>query len=79
MDNRELRKNSERYFYVIIVKRDGVYKYVSRKYPNLFQYTVKLNESMRFSSEDAAQRFIEKNQNIEPIEIRQVRNLLELL
>lgn len=79
MNNKTLRKTSERYFYVIIAKRDGGDKYVSRKYPDLFPYTVKLSESMRFLSKDKAQSFVEKHQDIELIEIRKVRFLLELL
>lgn len=78
MDNKELRKNSENHFYVVITKRDGVQKYVSRKYPNLFSYTVKLNEAKRFSSKDKADEYADFY-GIEITGIRKVRCVLELL
>lgn len=77
MDNKELRKNSENHFYVVIVKRDGVEKYVSRKHPNLFAYTVKLNEAKRFLSKDKANEYADFY-GIEITEIREVRCILEL-
>lgn len=78
MDNKELRKNSENHFYVVIAKRDGVKKYVSRKHPNLFSYTVKLNEAMRFPNKDKANEYADFY-GIELMEIRKVRCVLELL
>lgn len=45
-------------FYVVTADRDGVRKYVSKDFPRLFQYTVKISKARRFQTEEQAQDFI---------------------
>lgn len=45
-------------FFVIIADRDGVRKYVSKAFPRLFQYTIKLSQAQRFNTEEQAFKFI---------------------
>lgn len=60
-DNKTLRTSHESMQYVIIVKRDGVNKYLCRDYMKkyAFQYTVCLNKAKRFQSETQAEKAIE--------------------
>jgi len=66
MDNKTLRTHHSLVKCAIIVKRDGVDKYISKDYfhKHAFQYTVKLNKAMMFEDVYKADRFIEDN-NIE--------------
>lgn len=59
MDNRTLEKESISCFYVIIADRDSVKKYISRSFPKLFQYTVKINKARRFNTEEQAWEYID--------------------
>lgn len=75
-DNKTLRKMETKDSYVIIVMRDGVFKYVSKEYHkhNAFQYTVLLTKALRFRTESQAYKFIEVSQvenlvSVYPIEI----------
>lgn len=55
---RELEKENVSTFYVIVADRDGVKKYVSRDFPRLFQYSVKISKARKFNTEEQAQDFI---------------------
>lgn len=57
--NKELQTKSTHSFYVIIADRDGVRKYISKSFPNLFQYTISLSKAQRFDSVERADQFIE--------------------
>ena len=59
--NKILREKFEREDYVIIADRDGVRKYVGRKFPYSELYTIKLNLARKFNSYENARRFIEEN------------------
>lgn len=59
MNNRTLEKESISYFCVIIADRDGEKKYISRSFPKLFQYTVKINKARRFNTEEQAWEYID--------------------
>ncbi len=53
-----LESRSVSYFYVIEADRDGVRKLVSRDFPRVFQYTVKISKARRFQTEEKAKEFI---------------------
>ena len=53
----EIQKESN-FFYVIEAGRDHVRKYVSKDFPRVFQYTVKLSKARRFETEERAMEFI---------------------
>ena len=53
----EIQKESN-FFYVIEAGRDHVRKYVSKGFPRVFQYTVKLSKARRFETEERAMEFI---------------------
>lgn len=78
-NNKDLRTEYIDSFYVIVADRDGVRKYVSSKFPNLFSYTVKLNNTKRFYSEQQAETFIRGFREIENPEIRIVQKRLILI
>lgn len=59
MNNRDLRTTYENISYVIVADRDGCRKYVSRHFPGLFQYTVKLDQAKRFRCTEDAEKFLE--------------------
>ncbi len=81
--NKILRTEESSIFYVIVADRDGVRKYVSKAFPNLFPYTVKLTQAKRFYSEVKAQQFIDDfavgNYIIVNPEISKVCNQLKLV
>ena len=54
----EIQKESKHFFYVIEAGRDHVRKYVSKGFPRVFQYTVKLSKARRFETEERAMEFI---------------------
>lgn len=54
----EIQKESRHFFYVIEAGRDHVRKYVSKDFPRVFQYTVKLSKARRFETEERAMEFI---------------------
>lgn len=54
----EIQKESKHFFYVIEASRGGTRKYVSKDFPRVFQYTVKLSKARRFETEEKAQEFI---------------------
>ena len=58
-DNRTLRTENINAFFVIVADRDGVRKYISRSFPRLFQYTIKINQAQRFNTEEQAKKFID--------------------
>jgi hypothetical protein len=58
-DNKTLQAEYAHFFYVIVVERDGVEKYISTSYPSLYSFTVKLNKALRFDTEGQAIKFIE--------------------
>lgn len=64
MDNKTLEKESVSSFYVIVANRDGVKKYVSRSFPELFQYTIKINKARRFNTEELAQAYADNFNDI---------------
>lgn len=57
-DNKTLRNRYTTQSYVIVADRDGVKKYVSKNFPNLFQYTVKLEDAKTFVCFCNAHNFI---------------------
>ena len=59
MDNKVLRTEYKTQSCVIVAERDGVLKYVSKKFPNLFQYTIKLSDAKQFMDAYKAYEFIE--------------------
>ena len=63
LDNKTLRDTSTRIVYVIVVKRDGVLKYVQRHYfrQHSFKFTVKLDDAMRFNTAMDADHFVVEN------------------
>ena len=63
LDNKTLRDTSTRIVYVIVVKRDGVLKYVQRHYfrKHAFKFTVKLDDAMRFNTAMDADHFAAEN------------------
>ena len=64
-DNKTLRtKNISNNTYVIVATRDGVDKYVSKDFPQPFQYTVKLEKAKSFTSIDLAKRFLDENEEM---------------
>ena len=54
----EIQKESSHFFYVIEAGRNHVRKYVSKDFPRVFQYTVKLSKARRFETEESAWEFI---------------------
>lgn len=54
----EIQKESSHFFYVIEAERNRVRKYVSKDFPRVFQYTVKLSKARRFETEERAMEFI---------------------
>lgn len=56
--NKALETESVNTFYVITADRDGIRKYISRDFPRLFQYTVKISKARRFHTEEQAQDFL---------------------
>lgn len=58
MDNRTLETESVSSFFVIVADRDGSRKYVSKAFPRIFQYTIKINQAQRFNNEEQANKFI---------------------
>lgn len=56
--NKVLQTENINSFFVIIADRDGVKKYISKAFPRLFQYTIKLNQAQRFDTEEQANKFI---------------------
>ena len=68
----EIQKESN-FFYVIEAGRDHVRKYVSKDFPRVFQYTVKLSKARRFETEERAMEFIRgfndygKFTNVQPV------------
>ena len=63
MDNKTLRTYHSQIKCVIVTKRDGVDKYISKEYfrKHAFQYTIKLNKAMVFEDVYKANRFMEEN------------------
>lgn len=59
MKIKTIEKESSSRFYVIIADRDGIKKYVSRDFPRLFQYTVKISKARRFDTIEKAHEFID--------------------
>lgn len=57
-DPQEIQRESNHYFYVIEASRNNARKYVSRDFPRVFQYTVKLSKARRFETEERAMEFI---------------------
>lgn len=81
MGNKELETQNTRCFYVITAGRDGVRKYISRDFPHLFSYTVKLNKAYRFYNMKTAQSFLDRFSCIHTIqdpEIHEVTSTLVL-
>ena len=58
-DNKALRTKYTTQTCVIVADRDGVKKYISKKFPNLFQYTVKLEDAKQFKDAYEAHDFID--------------------
>ena len=58
-DNKTLRTRYTTQSCVIVADRDGVKKYVSKNFPNLFQYTVKLEDARQFKDAYEAHGFID--------------------
>lgn len=54
----EAEKESNSYFYVIEAGRNHTRKYVSKDFPRVFQYTIKLSKARRFETEERAIEFI---------------------
>jgi len=63
MDNKALRTEYKTQSCVIVAERDGVLKYISKKFPNLFQYTIKLSDAKQFLDAYKAHEFIEAYKN----------------
>ncbi len=59
-NNKDLRPSFKKQYCVIVAKRDGVLKYVSKKFPNLFLYTVKLEDAKSFQDVYEASDFIKQ-------------------
>lgn len=59
INNKTLRTQYKTYNCVIVAKHDGVTKYISKSFPNLFQYTVKLQDAYVFKCAYDAETFIE--------------------
>ena len=57
-DNKTLRTRYTNQSCVIVADRDGVKKYVSKNFPSLFQYTVKLEDAKTFVCFYNAHNFI---------------------
>lgn len=55
---RPLETRSVHTFYVIAADRDGMRKYISKDFPRLFQYTIKISKARRFQTEEQAKNFI---------------------
>jgi hypothetical protein len=85
MDNNKiLQTENINSFFVIVADRDGVRKYISRTFPRVFQYTIKLNQVQRFNTEEQANKFIKGFNDygkyvIENPKIRKVYKQLRLL
>ena len=58
-DNKTLRTKYTTQSCVIVADRDGVKKYVSKNFPSLFQYTVKLEDARQFNDAYKAHGFID--------------------
>lgn len=73
-DNRTLITEHTNYFFVIVVKRDSVEKYISKNYYHKNDnYTIKLNRAMKFNNYDYAENFSEEIDNfirIDEVEYR---------
>lgn len=63
MNNKAIEKESISTFYIIVAERDGIKKYVSRDFPRLFQYTVKISKARRFNTVEKAYEFIDDFNN----------------
>lgn len=61
-DNKTLEVKYKQKFYVIIVNRFGITKYISKEatFNHGFLYTVKLHKARKFRNEEMARRFISK-------------------
>lgn len=56
-DNKTLRTSHESHQYVIAVMRDGVRKYISRRWSKRLDCTVLLNKAKRFQREEQAMNY----------------------
>ncbi|MDD4779162.1 MAG: hypothetical protein PHT02_00970 [Tissierellia bacterium] len=64
IDNKTIETEKKSSFNVILVKRDGVNKFVSKEFYSCFPCTVLLNKAKRFYSEKSMQEFIDEQLNI---------------
>ena len=76
INNKTIETEKNTSFHVILVKRDGVKKFVSKSFTSCFPCTVLLDKAKRFKSKTEAQTFIDVslvNRNdmevIEPVEV----------
>ncbi|HBF77165.1 MULTISPECIES: hypothetical protein [Clostridium] len=81
-DNKTIETEKTSIFYIILVKRDGVKKFISKDYLSCFPCTVLLNKAKRFYTEQKAQNFIDNKltscNDIEVIKPIKVESTLKL-
>ncbi len=80
LTNNDLRTEFAKTQFVVLVKRDGVNKYISKSYYNSrsFNFTVKINEAKKFDNIKTTQRFIDNNDVKNIVGIYKVENKLVL-
>lgn len=75
--DKNIEKDSINRFYVIVAERDGVKKYVSRDFPRLFQYTIKISKARRFNTKEKAHEFVDQFKSYrEPINNPEVKEVI---
>jgi hypothetical protein len=82
INNKSIETTKTTSFYVILVKRGGIEKFISKNYLSCFPCTVLLNKAKRFTSEKQAYKFIDdvlfSHDNIKVIKPIKVENILSI-